>query len=152
MRCAAQLIINHFTSEQLASAALLGAAIAKFAKFQISNCKFSEPDITAYMHQLARKKAREEVVTRRQNMVIAAQGVVGGRSNEPAQCRSIGQALVYAQLYSHNICCLYACSLHLRAAATARSSACYAAMLATSDRHIAWCSYCEVCQTKVYQA
>ena len=28
----------------------------KFAKFRISDCKFSEPVITAYMHQLARKK------------------------------------------------------------------------------------------------
>ena len=65
----------------LGAAALLGAAIAKFANSRISHCKFSEPVITAYLHQLARKKAREEVVTRKQNMVIAAQGVVGGKSN-----------------------------------------------------------------------
>ena len=64
---------------------MLGAAIAKFAKFRISDCKFSEPDITAYMHQLARKKAKEEEVTHRQSVIVTARlWRVGDQMNLPS--------------------------------------------------------------------
>ena len=50
------------------------------------------------------RKAKEKVVTYRQSTAIAAQGVAGGRSNEPAQSRRIGQAPMHGQLYSHIFC------------------------------------------------
>ena len=64
---------------------MLGADIAKFAKFRISDCKFSEPDITAYMYQLARKKAKEEEVTHRQSVIVTARvWRVGDQMNLPS--------------------------------------------------------------------
>ena len=47
--------------------------------------KVSEPDITAYMHQLARKKAKEEEVTHRQSEIVNARvWRVGDQMNLPS--------------------------------------------------------------------
>ena len=63
---------------------MLGAAIAKFAKFRISDCKFYEPDITAYMRQLACKKAKEQEVSHRQSVAVTARvWRVGDQMNLP---------------------------------------------------------------------